>query len=214
MSIFDYDTNPNNNTTIGGIAIGEGNTPSSNLNDALRQLMADLATFRDSLNIGEVKWLAFDLLTFDATARVVPCDGRALDSITNTEYAPLFARIGTSHGGTGAANFNVPDLRGRGVAGLDNIGGVAANRLTSGVAGFDPTVLGTAGGDQLAQAHTHTVANTGGSVNDVDEVNANSPEHYLRVPTVGTTSQPSGSKHGGDSGNVQPTMVMFAFIGY
>jgi hypothetical protein len=37
-----YSTNPDENTSIGGIDIGEG-APAGNMNDALRQLMADLA---------------------------------------------------------------------------------------------------------------------------------------------------------------------------
>lgn len=59
------------------------------------------------------------------------CDGQAVDSIANPQYAPLFAAIGTTYGGTGANNFNVPDLRGRVAGGLDNMGGVAANRITN-----------------------------------------------------------------------------------
>lgn len=41
MSVQDYQTTPGANTTIGGINIGE-NCPPENLNDALRQLMADV----------------------------------------------------------------------------------------------------------------------------------------------------------------------------
>lgn len=40
------------------------------------------------------------------------CQGQALDSVANPNYATLFAVIGTTYGGTGAANFNVPDTRG------------------------------------------------------------------------------------------------------
>jgi hypothetical protein len=42
MAISDYDSTPANNTSISGINIGEGCSP-GNLNDATRQLMADIA---------------------------------------------------------------------------------------------------------------------------------------------------------------------------
>lgn len=43
----------------------------------------------------------------------VACDGSSLDSVADTTLADLFALIGTAYGGTGAADFNAPDLRGR-----------------------------------------------------------------------------------------------------
>lgn len=65
------------------------------------------------------------------------CDGSAYDG-TNPTYADLWAAIGTTYGGTGIASFQVPDLRGRMVAGLGpnaavstpgaNDGQAAANR--------------------------------------------------------------------------------------
>lgn len=41
MAVSDYSTSPNSNTSIGGINIGEG-CPPGNINNALRQLMADM----------------------------------------------------------------------------------------------------------------------------------------------------------------------------
>lgn len=52
MSVQDYSTTPSSNTTIAGINIGEGCAP-ANLNNAIRQLMADLATWSDGLVVGE-----------------------------------------------------------------------------------------------------------------------------------------------------------------
>ena len=75
------------------------------------------------------------------------CFGQA---ISRTTYADLFAAIGTTHGvGNGSTTFNVPDLRGRTIAGKDNMGGSAANRLTSGNSGVAGTTLGAVGGDDL-----------------------------------------------------------------
>lgn len=55
------------------------------------------------------------------------CDGSAVSRAT---YARLFAVIGTTFGsGNGTTTFSLPDGRGRVIAGKDNMGGTAANRL-------------------------------------------------------------------------------------
>lgn len=77
-------------------------------------------------------------------------------AISRTTYAGLFALTSTAYGpGDGLTTFNVPDLRGRTVFGTDNMGGVAANRITVAGGNFDATVLGASGG---AQNHTLTAA--------------------------------------------------------
>lgn len=69
-------------------------------------------------------------------------------------YANLFAIIGTTYGaGDGSTTFNLPDLRGRVIAGRDNMGGTAANRLTTGGSGVNGAALGGNGG-----AETHTLS--------------------------------------------------------
>lgn len=50
--------------------------------------------------------------------------------------------------GDGVSTFNVPDLRGRVVAGPDSMGGTAANRLTSTYYGSSAATPGIAGGNQ------------------------------------------------------------------
>lgn len=56
------------------------------------------------------------------------CYGQA---VSRTTYAPLFAVIGTTFGvGDGSTTFNLPDLRGRIMAGKDDMGGTAAGVLT------------------------------------------------------------------------------------
>ncbi|SEN66611.1 tail fiber protein [Bradyrhizobium sp. OK095] len=68
-------------------------------------------------------------------------------AISRTTYATLFAMVGTTYGaGDGTTTFNVPDLRGRVVAGKDDMGGSAASRLTAANFGSNPQVLGSAGG--------------------------------------------------------------------
>lgn len=81
------------------------------------------------------------------------CYGQA---ISRTTYADLFAAISTTYGvGDGSTTFNVPDLRGRVVAGQDDMGGTSANRLTGLSGGINGDVLGEVGG---AEAHTLTTA--------------------------------------------------------
>ncbi|MBR0959892.1 tail fiber protein [Bradyrhizobium japonicum] len=76
-------------------------------------------------------------------------------AISRTTYSALFAIFSTTYGsGDGSTTFNVPDLRGRVVAGADAMGGSAAGRLTDAVAGIDS--LGDAGG---AQSRTLVTAN-------------------------------------------------------
>ena len=78
------------------------------------------------------------------------CSGNA---VSRTTYSGLFSAIGTTYGpGDNSTTFNLPDLRGRVIAGRDDMGGTAALRVTnsgsnanSGIAG---TTLGANGGTQ------------------------------------------------------------------
>ena len=88
------------------------------------------------------------------------CYGQAIDRSSN---ADLFGSIGTTYGaGNGSTTFNLPDLRGRSIFGLDNMGGTAAGRLGSSLlnlgagAGSDSATLAV---ENLA-AHTHTFTGT------------------------------------------------------
>jgi microcystin-dependent protein len=77
-------------------------------------------------------------------------------NLSRSSYATLFAAIGTTYGaGDGAISFGTPDVRGRALFGLDNLGGAAASRITSGVSGINAAALGNAGGDQRIGTHGH-----------------------------------------------------------
>lgn len=86
------------------------------------------------------------------------CYGQAVSRAT---YAGLYAVIGTTYGtGDGSTTFNLPDLRGRTVAGLDNMGGSDADRLSW------QNVLGTVGVssttvDSGEEKHTLSAAESG-----------------------------------------------------
>ncbi len=85
--------------------------------------------------------------------------------------AALFALVGTTFGpGDGSTTFNVIDMRGRLPAGLDNINGIAASRLTAATipSSGGPTTLGGNGGTETntvtigkMPAHTHVATDSG-----------------------------------------------------
>jgi microcystin-dependent protein len=134
------------------------------------------------------------------------CYGQA---ISRTTYADLFAVVSTTYGaGDGSTTFNLPDLRGRVVAGEDDMGGTSANRLTNQSGGVDGDVLGAAGG---SETHTLTTAqlasHTHGQWNSVTNHGAFSggATSAGTSATGGTTgSAGSGSAHN----NVQPTIIL------
>jgi microcystin-dependent protein len=81
-------------------------------------------------------------------------------AISRTTYSTLFTMFSTTYGsGDGSTTFNVPDLRGRVVAGKDDMGGSDAGRLSTtyfgAVSGQSGSTLGHTGG---AESHTLTAA--------------------------------------------------------
>lgn len=128
-------------------------------------------------------------------------------AVSRTTYADLFTAIGTTYGtGDGSTTFNLPDLRGRAPRGVDNMGGTAANRITSGGSGITGTTLGAAGGvesvtlttAQLA-SHTHTSgANASGGLNTAN-YNTNGGNSPLNTGSAG-----SGNAHN----NTGPTIML------
>lgn len=86
-------------------------------------------------------------------------------AISRTTYATLRAMIGDTFGaGDGSTTFNIPDLRGRVIAGLDNMGGSAANRITNAGSGIVGTTIGAAGGAEtvaLSLANLPPITPTG-----------------------------------------------------
>ena len=135
------------------------------------------------------------------------CYGQAVSQAT---YAALYAVIGTIYGSDAGGNFTLPDLRGRVVAGQDDMGGSSANRLTDQSGGVDGDVLGDTGGAethtltaaQLA-AHTHTLALDQDSAIG-GQVKARGTDGNGTSGSMNTGSSGSGSAHN----NVQPTIIL------
>jgi len=133
MSVSDYSLAPSSNTSISGINIGEG-CPPGNINDAIRQLMADVKEMRDQVAAGQSDFrvmipLGGAVRWYDDTIPTgfMPADGRAL---SRTAYATLFALWGTRFGtGDGTTTFNIPDERGRAAIGAGQGSGLTNRAL-------------------------------------------------------------------------------------
>jgi Phage Tail Collar Domain len=76
-------------------------------------------------------------------------------SVLRAQYPTLFNAISTTYGSVDGSHFNIRDCRGRILAGVDNMGGSAANRITSGRSGINGVSLGASGGNELLQSHSH-----------------------------------------------------------
>lgn len=146
------------------------------------------------------------------------CDGSA---VSRTTYADLFAVISTTYGaGDGSTTFAVPDLRGRVPAGLDDLGGTPANRLTDAQA----DVLGGSLGSEDASAaetdpHTLTEAEMPAHTHGIHhDANSGSGGVANRAKTDGSwqsNSTGGGGSHTHGLGSVplvQPTMALSYII--
>lgn len=158
------------------------------------------------------------------------CAGQALSRV---DFPDLFAAIGTTYGAPSGATFNIPDCRGRVVAGRDVDQGGFSGRLTTpnsqtiGAAGGEQSVTLTAGqmpththevtgSTNEAGAHTHTY-------NGANVAFAQPGSEGVRGAGSGATSSSGLHSHaisvsaanaGGSEAhpNVQPTIVMTKII--
>lgn len=135
------------------------------------------------------------------------CFGQA---VSRTTYASLFAAIGTTYGtGNGTTTFNLPDMRGKTIAGLDNMGGTNANVLTN---TYNPNrnTLGALTGQEAhaltipeLPSHNHTYDFSGNLVSgsSVDAYFPNGGPHGYERSTNFTGNNTAHQ-------NVQPTMMV------
>lgn len=134
------------------------------------------------------------------------CDGSA---VSRTTYASLFSAISTAFGvGDGSTTFNLPDGRGRVLAGKDNMGGTAANRLTAAGSGITGTTLGATGG---AETHALTAAQMPPHTHTEGGTTAITAEGNVLTTAVSVQSAGSGTTGSAGSGSAhpitQPTLV-------
>lgn len=137
------------------------------------------------------------------------CDGAAISRAT---FSALFALVGTTYGsGDGSSTFNIPDLRGRVIAGQDDMGGSSANRLTGLTGGVDGDVLGGTGGAEThtlttseLPAHDHNLpVDIGGALN-IQSLTSTGGSDQGYDGSVDSTSTGGGLAHN----NVQPTIIL------
>lgn len=161
------------------------------------------------------------------------CAGQQASRAT---YARLFAVLSTTWGsGDGSTTFNLPDLRGRVIAGQDDMNGTSANRLTGLTNGVDGDIFAAAGGLQSTTltstelpAHTHTITDPGHTHTWLGPearngtavvTNGNPSSTFWRDAAQTGSSQTTGSSTTGITGtnstgggaafnNLQPTLIM------
>ncbi len=143
-----------------------------------------------------------------------------------TTYPALGAALGSTFGGNGSSTFGVPDERARMRVAFDT---GATNRLTTAVSGVNGATMGSAGGDQNSQQHTHTlsvsitdpghhhlnsagdnswVAGNHGALNGGPVTVGNSVT--MQNATTGITASGTATNAGsGASQNVPPAIVSF-----
>lgn len=131
--------------------------------------------------------------------------GQAISRIT---YATLFSLVSTTYGGgDGSTTFNLPDFRGRVLAGKDDMGGSAASRLTSAYFGTSAAALGAVGGGE-SQTLTLAQLPTGiTSANAAQVISVTSGGHNLSLD--GTIVSDPGT---GGSGNHIAGMTLGSVI--
>lgn len=127
------------------------------------------------------------------------CDGSAKDSVTDTTLAGLFAVIGTTYGGTGAADFNLPDFRGRTPIGSGT--GDATDATAHTLASKTGTETHTLTIDEMP-AHTH-------NYNDRTGTGAGSGAFAAAETSTSTATSSTG---GGTAHNIMQPSLTINFI--
>jgi microcystin-dependent protein len=94
-----------------------------NINNALESVVSAINQIANNLTpVGTVSYIAYSTIP-DGW---LECNGQA---VSRTDYSELFGKIGTTYGiGDGSTTFNVPDLRGEFIRGLDNGRGIDSSR--------------------------------------------------------------------------------------
>jgi len=106
-------------------------------------------------------------------------------AISRTTYAALFAVCGTTYGsGNGTTTFNVPDLRGRVIAGKDDMGGSPANRLTT-IGGLSANdTIGATGGNETIPMTIGNAYGAGSEGQPVTAIDGSTSSAKIIQPTI------------------------------
>ena len=122
------------------------------------------------------------------------CDG---SEVSREDYSQLFALISTTYGeGDGSTTFNLPDLRGRMVIGLDNMGGNSADRVVNEQA----DVLGGSAGEEMHELTVDEMPSHGHSISTMINHSGNTNGILRSNAEV----QQNGSYNTNNAGNSQP----------
>lgn len=131
------------------------------------------------------------------------CDGRSLDRTANNgQFQPLFNAIGSSWGGDGVNRFNIPDLRGVFLRGVDGDAGRdpdVATRTASRPGGHTQNQVGSVQDDAL-QAHKHQ--DQGHSHQATTVVHGSLPSWFAEGCDSGDSAKVNGNE--GNQGNFDP----------
>lgn len=146
-----------------------------------------------------------EIIIFGGSNPPPKCIGAGGQAISRTTYSELFAVYGETYGaGDGINTFNVPDIRGRVIAGPNEMGGSAADRLTNSC----PSETGVSGSQ---------IGNTGGTQNhklDGGVVSVETPDYGGTTVSVSegqdhnVLSANYNPSSGGLHNNVQPTIII------
>lgn len=145
-----------------------------------------------------------------APSGYLTCFGQA---VSRTTYADLFGVLSSVYGdGDGSSTFNLPDLRGRVIAGKDDMGGTSADRLTNAVSGqnsegVNGDNLGAAGG---LETNTLSVSTLPSHAHDYSQYSSGAAgSSGGGASTGGNTDAETSTKGGGLAhNNVQPTLIL------
>lgn len=138
------------------------------------------------------------LATSSLVGEYLLCDGSSF--LTTGVTANLYQAIGTTWG----AGPLLPDLRGRGLYGKDNMGGSSVSRITTAGSGIDGTTVGSVGGNQSKSVLQANLPNVNFTVSD--------PGHS-HVTTFGSPITVSGSPQNTLVASASGTYTQTAFTG-